>query len=76
MRKRTAVFVAAFLFAALAAAQEPWKSRPYTEWTAEDVRRVLDDSPWARVVTVDVTWRKPGEKPAPPPTDLRMDTPR
>jgi hypothetical protein len=27
-------------------AGEPWEDKPYTEWTAEDVNRVLQDSPW------------------------------
>ncbi len=25
-----------------------WKAKPYQQWTKEEVRRVLTDSPWAR----------------------------
>ena len=31
-------------------AAEPWKVKPYTEWTQKDVERVVQDSPWAHVV--------------------------
>ena len=29
---------------------EPWKEKPYTEWTAEDVQAVLNRSPWVKTV--------------------------
>ena len=29
-------------------AGEPWKQKPYTEWSVEDVDKVLEDSPWAK----------------------------
>jgi hypothetical protein len=38
------------------ASGEPWKSKPYQQWDAKDVRRVLDASPWARSVQVDAPW--------------------
>lgn len=28
-------------------AGDPWKEKPWTEWTEKDVRKVLDKSPWA-----------------------------
>ncbi len=31
-------------------AAEPWKDKPYTEWTAKEVQRLFEDSPWARPV--------------------------
>lgn len=34
------------------AAGEFWKEKPYTTWTAEEVRKLLNDSPWARRVEV------------------------
>ena len=31
-------------------AGDPWKEKPYTEWTEEDAQLVLHDSPWARTI--------------------------
>ncbi len=33
-------------------AAEPWKEKPFTEWTQKDVERVAQDSPWAHFVEV------------------------
>jgi hypothetical protein len=47
----------ALLFAALAwAGGDPWKSKPYQQWDAKDVRKVLDASPWAHSVQVEAPW--------------------
>ena len=43
--------LALFLLAPLLWAAEPWKGRPYTEWTSKDVQKVLGDSPWTRRVS-------------------------
>ena len=32
-------------------AAEPWKGKPYTEWTKEEVRQAFTDSPWAHPYT-------------------------
>jgi hypothetical protein len=37
---------------------DPWKSKPYQQWDAKDVRKVLDDSPWGRSVQVEAPWLK------------------
>lgn len=46
--------------AALALADEPWKGKAYQQWDMKDVQRVLNDSPWVRVVHVNANWRKAG----------------
>ncbi len=33
-------------------AAEPWREKPYTEWTQKDVEKVAQDSPWAHYVDV------------------------
>jgi hypothetical protein len=33
-------------------AAEPWKSKEYTQWTDEEISKVLSDSPWAKEKTV------------------------
>jgi hypothetical protein len=40
-----------------AAGGDPWKSKPYQQWDNKDIRRVLFDSPWARMVRVSAPWR-------------------
>jgi hypothetical protein len=35
---------------------DPWKSKPYLQWDAKDVRKVLDSSPWVRSVQVEAPW--------------------
>jgi hypothetical protein len=34
-----------------------WKTKPYTQWTDEDIQKVFTSSPWARTVTVEGTWK-------------------
>ena len=58
MRKAILVSSAALIAAALVfAGGDPWKSKPYQQWDDKDVKRVLEDSPWAKIVQVDVTWK-------------------
>jgi hypothetical protein len=47
------LLTAALLFAG----GDPWKSKPYQQWDDKDVKRILEDSPWAKIVKVDVTWK-------------------
>ncbi|MGC1290421.1 MAG: hypothetical protein WA855_03980, partial [Candidatus Acidiferrales bacterium] len=39
------------------AANEPWKEKPYHQWDKADLALVLNDSPWAKTVVVDVNWK-------------------
>jgi hypothetical protein len=58
MRKTILVSFAALVVSALVfAGGDPWKSKPYQQWDDKDVKRILEDSPWAKVVQVDVTWK-------------------
>jgi len=59
MHKRVSLFL--LLLAAIAFsvwASDPWKDKPFTEWTMDEVRRILSDSPWARSAKVDAPWIK------------------
>ena len=57
MRKAFLCGCVALLLAAIVwASGDPWKSKPYQQWDAKDVRKVLDASPWARSVEVDAPW--------------------
>jgi len=60
---RTGVFFTALGMAAAAAwAGEVWKEKPPAEWTEKDVRRILEDSPWAKAITVRAEWTLPGRE--------------
>jgi hypothetical protein len=57
LRKALFSGVVTLLLAALVwAGGDPWKSKPYQQWDAKDVRKVLDASPWARSVQVEAPW--------------------
>lgn len=58
MRKPILLASALLLVAALVfAGGDPWKVKPYEQWDDKDVKRILEDSPWSKVVQVDVTWK-------------------
>ena len=45
------IFVLTLVFAATVSAQtESWQSKPYTQWTKDEARKVLNDSPWAQTI--------------------------
>lgn len=45
------------LTAVVFAGNDPWKSKPYQQWDEKDVRKILGDSPWSKVIQVDATWK-------------------
>lgn len=49
--------LAVLLSATLLWAGDPWVEKPYTEWTEEDIEKVLEDSPWAHKVRMQVQKR-------------------
>ncbi len=41
---------------------DPWKEKTYKQWDEKDVRRILDDSPWSKPVSITAMWQgAPGE---------------
>jgi hypothetical protein len=59
---RKAIFCTAAILAAaslLWAANDPWKSKPYQQWDDKDIRRIFNDSPWAKVVQIAVSSSSP-----------------
>jgi hypothetical protein len=58
MRKAIIGFVALLALVAFAwASSDPWKAKPYQQWDDKDVQKVLQNSPWSKVVSVDATWQ-------------------
>jgi hypothetical protein len=43
-----------FLFPMLLMAQEWWETKPYIQWSADQVYKILNDSPWVIVTTAGV----------------------
>jgi hypothetical protein len=48
---RTLILCALPLAAVLIAADSSWKDKPVSQWTADDGKQVLTDSPWVKQVT-------------------------
>lgn len=42
---------------AVARAGDAWKTKPFEQWTQNDVRQILHDSPWAKVENVPADWK-------------------
>jgi hypothetical protein len=58
MRKALLVAPVTLIVAALVfAGGDPWKTKPYQQWDDKDIQRIFQDSPWAKVVQVDATWK-------------------
>jgi hypothetical protein len=63
MRKTILISSAVLVLAALVfAANDAWK-KPYQQWDQKDVRKILDDSPWAKVVQIDANWKNSKDAP-------------
>lgn len=62
MRK---VLIASFVLGAAAALAwaggDPWKSKPFSQWDEKDVRKILTDSPWSKIVQVPAAWTTGGD---------------
>ena len=61
MKRPILLIFAVVLLVSVAYADDVWKSKPYQQWELKDVQKILADSPWAHVVHVTASWRKPGE---------------
>ena len=44
--------------ASLIAADPTWKNKPAPQWTEDDARQVLNNSPWARAITAGLSRRQ------------------
>jgi hypothetical protein len=66
MRKAILIGSAMIVLAAvvLAGNNDPWKSKPYQQWDDKDVRKILGDSPWSKIIQVDATWTNLKDIPA------------
>jgi len=52
--RRTALFgLAGLLFAGITLGEDFWVKKEYTQWTDEEVRRIMTNSPWSKETTVN-----------------------
>ncbi len=51
---------------ALAWAGDAWKDKAYQQWDKADVQKILNDSPWVKVVHVDVSGANLSDQSGPP----------
>jgi len=57
MRRALAAWLFTLLSVALAwAGKEPWKGKPYQQWTDDDLQQIFQQSPWSHAVLIDRTW--------------------
>lgn len=62
MKKLTLRLLTLFLFVAGVAlwAADVWVAKPYTDWTEKDIQKILNDSPWAKKVSVTMAMGRGG----------------
>ena len=53
-RKLSGIIMAWGLVGAVVVAADFWETKPFTMWSAEEMQKVLTDSPWSRTVNVVV----------------------
>jgi hypothetical protein len=62
MRKTGFILTAVLAVVAIAwAGGDPWKTKPFAQWTDKDIQEILQNSPWARAnVQPQGAWRPDG----------------
>jgi hypothetical protein len=57
MRRALAASLLTLLSVALVwGRKEPWKDKPYQQWTDDDLQQIFHESPWSHAVLIDRTW--------------------
>jgi len=62
---RLTVFLIALAMAGTALAADVWRVKDYKQWDAKDVDKILNESPWVKVVQVGKYWTTPAAPGAP-----------
>lgn len=61
MSGKTKALIGLLVLAGLVwAGEEPWRTKPYTQWTGEDLNIILNDSPWVKPLRVVPAWQGEG----------------
>ena len=77
-RSRFSLVAAVLLATAgiLLASDVPWKDKPYDKWDAGDIQRILTDSPWVQITTIQRNWLSVSGKDTAPPQELSGGNPK
>jgi hypothetical protein len=65
MRRTALLGLAGLLFAGITLGEDFWIKRDYLQWTGEEVKKMLTNSPWAKDVTVPMSMGRGGRGAAP-----------
>jgi hypothetical protein len=74
MRKYLKVSLFILLVAGLAWASDPWNDKPYTQWSMKDVDKVMNESPWSRMIHITTGFGIPGRMGTPSGTGSQQPT--
>jgi hypothetical protein len=55
-RPLVASLLTLFTVALAWANKDPWKGKPYQQWTDDDLQQIFHQSPWSHVVLIDRNW--------------------
>ena len=50
MHRNRLMFLLGISAALFATGEQPWKDKPLSDWTEDEAKEVLTDSPWAKTV--------------------------
>src|SRR5262245_29983305 len=64
MDRSVLLFLAALFIASGAVAEDSWVKKDYMQWTDEEVKKVMTNSPWAKDVLVSASGLLGGQRPA------------
>ncbi|MGH9714382.1 MAG: hypothetical protein ACRD5M_13880 [Candidatus Acidiferrales bacterium] len=71
IRTLTSGLTVFLLIASLALASgDPWKAKPFAQWDEKDIRKILTDSPWSKIVQIPATWSNGGDSEGAPDPNL------
>lgn len=63
--RKTLLLVVVSLFAIALWASDPWKDKSYKDWDEKDVRKIMNDSPWAKKIEIEADEKGHGRLEAP-----------
>lgn len=72
--RRTAWLVIPFSVAVIVFAAPAWQKKDFSQWTTEDARKIMTDSPWVKDVTIGSSSgnAEPNMGPSPAPSSPQM----
>ena len=60
MQRKLSFLLLLVAIAEMAWAGEPWKDKPSNSWSDSDIKKILEDSPWSKTISVPAIWLRRG----------------